>query len=89
MYTCEPHYKYCIFSEPYRAHFNSNIRENTSFVNPIRDIKYMDWKRFRNLRRVPENHPCCASELDGCDEFAVDSDEYYMDADPSGRVSGV
>ena len=22
----------------------------------IRDIKYMDWKRFRNLR-VPENHP--------------------------------
>ena len=24
-----------------------------------RDIKYMDWKRFRNLR-VPENHPCCA-----------------------------
>ena len=25
----------------------------------IRDIKYMDWKRFRNLR-VPENHPCCA-----------------------------
>ena len=33
-----------------------------------RDIKYMDWKRFRNLR-VPKNHPCCAyidSELDGC-----------------------
>ena len=51
----------------------------------------MDWKRFRNLR-VPENHPCCAymdSELYGCDEFAVDSDEYDMDADPSGRVSGV
>ena len=51
-----------------------------------RDIKYMymDWKRFRNLR-VPENHPCCAY----IGEFAVDSDEYDMDADPSGRVSGV
>ena len=23
------------------------------------------------------------SELDGCDEFAVDSDEYDLDADPS------
>ena len=28
-------------------------------VQVARDIKYMDWKRFRNLR-VPENHPCCA-----------------------------
>ena len=28
-------------------------------VDLSRDIKYMDWKRFRNLR-VPENHPCCA-----------------------------
>ena len=28
-------------------------------TGPIRDIKYMDWKRFRNLR-VPENHPRCA-----------------------------
>ena len=56
-----------------------------------RDIKYMDWKRFRNLR-VPENIRVALimiSELDVRDEFAVDSDECDLDVDPSGRVSGV
>ena len=33
--------------------------------------------------------PIMDSELDVCDEFAVDSDECDLDADPSGRVSGV
>ena len=33
--------------------------------------------------------PLMDSELDVCDEFAVDLDECDLDADPSGRVSGV
>ena len=46
---------------------------------------------FHNLyvyRKTIHIAPIMDSELDVCDEFAVDSDECDLDADPSGRVSG-